>query len=99
MIELVLAVNDGVGGERIVKDFFVDSSISTARLRSLVVTIGPKALAKYESSQIGEEDFPPGFELQVLLAVRKQRGYLDSNTVVSYQRATAAPVVQIRSAG
>jgi hypothetical protein len=97
MIELVLAVNDGAGGTRFIKDWFVDSDIAAARLRSAVIAVN--ALAQYEASEISADDFLSyGQDIVVRLAVRKQRRYPDSNTVVSYHKPAAAPVLRLHPA-
>lgn len=95
MIELLVAVQDGAGGERKIPDYLTDTDMGAAKLRGCCVAVG--ALDAYECSEILPEMFP-GKDVIVRVGVQRQRGYPDRNYIESY-RPVAAPVAQLRSAG
>jgi hypothetical protein len=91
MIELLVAVQDGAGGERKIPDYLVDTDMGAAKLRSAVIAVA--ALDAYEAGSISPEMFP-GKDVIVRLSVQKQRGFPDRNFVESYK--SAASVMQLR---
>jgi hypothetical protein len=75
MIELVVAVQDGAGGERKIPDYLTDTDMGAEKLRSAVTAVA--ALDGYEAGSISPQMFP-GKDVIVRLGVQKQRGYPDN---------------------
>jgi hypothetical protein len=97
MIEVVNVVEDGAGGQRTIKDYFNDSDMAAARVRSAVIAVG--ALAAYESGTLSPEMFTTGKKLQVLLRVQKgTRAYPGDRNMIEEYRAAPSSVVNLRPA-
>ena len=98
MIEIVNVVEDGAGGQRTIRDFFTDSDMAAARMRSCCIAVG--ALAAYEAGTISPEMFITGKKLQVRLGIQKDtRAYPRDRNVILEYRAAASEVVKLHSAG
>jgi hypothetical protein len=96
MIEVAAIVQDAEGGERTLRDWLNDSPLGAAKLRHACEAVG--ALARYESGEIGQADFP-GHDVRVKLGIEKRRGYPDRNVIEDYAAVAAAPVVNLREVG
>jgi hypothetical protein len=96
MIELAVAVPDGDGGERTLRDWLTGANMGALKLRHAAEAVG--ALAQYDAGELGQADFP-GHTVQVKISVEKRRGYPDSNKIEDYRACSAAGVVHLRSAG
>jgi hypothetical protein len=96
MIDALVAVFDGEGGEREFRDFLTNTSLGAAKLRHACEAVG--ALAKYEAGEIEQDDFP-GHAVRVKVGIEKKRGYPDRNVIEDYAPASASGVVHLRSAG
>jgi hypothetical protein len=94
MIELLVSVPDGQGGERLIKDWLFSTDRGAAKLRHCCEAVG--ALDAYERGEISQEDFP-GHDVEVKLGIEKKRGFPDRNIIEDYRPAASA-VVQLRPA-
>jgi hypothetical protein len=95
MIELTLSVPDAKGNERQLRDWLLPTSkLGALKFRHCCEAVG--ALAQYEAGSIAAEDFP-GNDVRVKIAIKKQRGYPDTNVIEDYA-AVASPVVNLRAA-
>ena len=95
MIELVVAVPDGRGGERMLKDYLTSTSLGELRLRRASEAVG--ALMRYNSQEISASDFP-GHTVRVKIGVEKKRGYAPRNIIEDYQSVSESHVVSLRGA-
>ncbi len=97
MIEAVVVVFDGDGGEREFRDYLTDTTLGAAKLRHACEAVG--ALHKYEAGEIGQDDFP-GHAVRVRIGIEKKRGWPDRNQIEDYAPASASGVVTpLRAAG
>jgi hypothetical protein len=95
MIELAVVVTDAAGDERTLRDWLTNSALGAAKLRHACEAVG--ALAKYESGEIGQADFP-GHDVRVKIGVEKKRGYEPRNVIEDYEPADSG-VVNLRAVG
>jgi hypothetical protein len=96
MIEVTVIIPAADGTERTLRDWFTDSPLGALKLRHAAEAVG--ALAKYESGEIGQAEFP-GHAVRVKVSIEKRRGYPDANRIEDYAAATAGRVVNLRGAG
>ena len=92
MIEVVVAVPDGRGGERLFKDYLTSTPLGALRLRHACEAVG--ALDRYTSGEISASDFP-GHAVRVKIGIEKKRGYAPRNVIEDYGIAEAR-VVNLR---
>lgn len=92
MIELVIAVPDGRGGERLFRDYLTNSPLGALRLRHASEAVG--ALDRYNAGEISASDFP-GHAVRVKIGIEKKRGYAPRNVIEDYGVAEAR-VVNLR---
>jgi hypothetical protein len=91
MIELLVAVFDVHGNERLLRDFLVDTPRGAAKLFSACEAVGIVG-----AHEIDATDFA-GKRCRVRVSIEKRRGYPPRNVVESYGVADA--VVNLRPAG
>jgi hypothetical protein len=96
MIEAVVVVYDGEGGEREFRDFLTNTTLGALKLRHACEAIG--SISKYESGDISAADFA-GSNVRVKIGTEKRRGWPDRNIIEDYAPPSASGVVQLRSAG
>jgi len=92
MIELAVAVPDGRGGERVLKDYLTSTSLGERRLRRASEAV--LALDRYSAGEISASDFP-GHTVRVKIGVEKKRGYAPRNIIEDYA-VSEASVVSLR---
>lgn len=92
MIELVIAVPDGRGGERLFKDYLTSTPLGALRLRHASEAAG--ALDRYGAGEISASDFP-GRTVRVKIGIEKKRGYAPRNIIEDYAAADSG-VVSLR---
>jgi hypothetical protein len=93
MIEITVLVPDPEGNDRTLRDWLTDTALGAAKLRHACEAVG--ALARYESGEIGQGDFP-GHDVQVKISIEKRRGFPDQNRIDDY-RAADSRVVNLRA--
>jgi len=92
MIEVLVAVFDGEGGEREFRDYLNDSTLGAVKLRHACAAVG--AISKYESGDISAADFTG--RVQVKIGTEKRRGWPDRNCIEDYyDSASASGVVRL----
>ena len=91
MIELVVAVPDGRGGERLFKDYLTSTPLGALRQRHASEAVG--TLDRYNSGEISASDFPG--PVRVKIGVEKKRGYAPRNIIEDYA-VSEARVVSLR---
>jgi hypothetical protein len=94
MIEISVAVVDAE--DRTFRDWLTDTPLGGLKLRHACEAVG--ALERYDSGEIGAEDFPEGHTLRIKIGIEKKRGYPDREVIEDYA-ASSASVVTLRSAG
>jgi hypothetical protein len=94
MIELTVAVPDGRGGERLLKDYLTNTSLGALRLRHACEAVG--ALDRYDAGAISASDFP-GHTVRVKIGVEKRRGYAPRNIIEDYAASDARVVNLVAS--
>lgn len=94
MIVITVIIRDADGNERTFLDWLTDTPLGAVKLRHACEAVG--ALARYESGEIVQADFP-GHDVRVKIGIEKKRGYPDRNLIADYA-ASASPVVALRSA-
>ena len=95
MIEITVGVRDAEGNERTFLDWLTDTPLGAVKLRHACEAVG--ALARYESGEIGQADFP-GHDVRVKIGIEKKRGYPDRSVIEDYAVSSASPVITLRSA-
>jgi hypothetical protein len=93
MIEVVIAVPDGRGGERLFKDYLTGAPLGALRLRHACEAVG--ALDRYTAEgEISASDFV-GHTVRVKIDIEKKRGYAPRNVISDYA-ASDARVLSLR---
>ena len=96
MIELTGVVRIAHDAERQMRDWLNDHKKAALKLRHCCESVG--ALDKYNAGEISQDDFP-GHDVEVKIIVERRRGFPDENRIEDYRPASAAPVVNLRTAG
>jgi hypothetical protein len=87
MIEIDIAVPDGRGGERLLKDYLTGtSSLGALRLRHACESI--HKLDRYDAGEVSASDFV-GHTVRVKIGVEKKRSYAPRNIIEDYAASEA----------
>jgi hypothetical protein len=92
MIEVVIAVPDGRGGERLFKDWLTSMPLGALRLRHATEAV--QKLDRYSAGEISASDFV-GHAVRVKIDVEKKRGYAPRNVITDYAKSESS-VVSLR---
>lgn len=97
MIELLVAVFDAEGAERLVKDWLTTNDKGAEKLRSCCAACN--LLDRYGAQELSQDDFP-GHDVAVKITVERKRGFPEQNRIeLYYPAASASSVVNLRAAG